>query len=433
MLPRWLAGAAPALLVLSTAARAQEEERIGALALADAARAFAELVEASARDGGALWGRPVAGPVLIVDPASRKVAANQAGEGLAERGGVHVGVLPKEKPIANAPFEWGGVRWAMVMAPYLGGTREERVAVMAHEAFHCVQQELGLYPFGPECAHLDVLEGRVWLQLEWRALAAALGAQGEARTRAVADALAFRAARRALFPEAAASENALEIREGLASYTGLRLAGRGAAEVVAYANERIAKEKSFVRSFAYFSGPLYGYLLDGARATWRAELRADADLGARLAEALALVPAPDGKRAEERAASYGGAELRAAEAERERARQEILARFRAELVDGPVLVLDLTQVKTGTMDTRKVVPFDAGRTVYTERKLVAAWGTLEVHDGAILEDSATRLGRISLRDAAPDRRSGPGWTLELAPGWTIAAGERAGDFVVRPP
>jgi hypothetical protein len=78
-----------------------------------------------------------------------------------------------------------------------------------------------------------------------------------------------------------------------------------------------------------------------------------------------------------------------------------------------------------------VHPFDAGRAVYTARKLIAEWGTLEVDGGAILEDTSTRLGRVALQGAADDHLSGAGWTLALAPGWTIAPGERAGDFLVR--
>ena len=100
------------------------------------------------------------------------------------------------------------------------------------------------------------------------------------------------------------------------------------------------------------------------------------------------------------------------------------------LVDGPVLVLDLALVHSGSINTNKVEPLDEGRTVYTERRLIAQWGTLEVSGGALLEDSSTRRGSVSLRRAAADHRSGEGWTLDLAPGWTIVAGERAGDFVV---
>jgi len=68
--------------------------------------------------------------------------------------------------------------------------------------------------------HLDTLEGRLWLQLEWRALARALETDGGERLTAIRDALAFRRTRRDLFPGAAEAERKAEIREGLAQYTG---------------------------------------------------------------------------------------------------------------------------------------------------------------------------------------------------------------------
>lgn len=417
------------LAAASPRAEAQEEQ-IGALSLARAAACFAEFEEACVRDGGQLWGVEVLGPVLLVDPATRRIAGNRPDEEdlLEERGGVFVGQLPADKPIANAPLEWAGIRWAMVLVPFLGETKEERVVVLAHESFHCLQPGLGLYVLNEENEHLDTPEGRLWMQLEWNALELALSSSAETRLRAVQDALDFRAARRARFPAAGPRENPLEIREGLANYTGLRIAARTEVEVAAYVANRRRTEDGFVRSFAYNSGPLYGYLLDASLPTWRKTVRGASDLGALLAAALNLEPGAG--RAAQRATFHGGEALRAAEEQREQARQARLALWRAALVDGPVLVLDLALVTSGTMDTRKLQPFDEGRMVYTERKLIAQWGTLQVSGGAILEDSSSAQGRVSLHAAAADHRSGEGWTLTLAPGWTIARGERAGDFVV---
>ena len=424
------------LLALAAAppSRSPQEETIGALPLTRAASAFAELERACASDGGRLWGLTVCGPVLLCDPETRRVAGNRPDEEgkLVEKGGVFVGSLPPDKPIANAPIQWSGVRWAMVMASYLGENEKERVSVLAHESFHRVQPELGLYAFGQECEHLDTPEGRLWMQLEWNALELALSSSGETRLHAVQDALDFRATRRERVPGAQASENPVEIREGLASYTGLRLAGYTAGEAVAYVANRRTTEDAIVRSFAYNSGPLYGYLLDASLETWRKGVRRETDLGALLASSLNL--APDPARAAEREAMYGGPALRVAEEARERARQGRLAAWRAALVDGPVLVLDLALVSSGSMDTRKVHAFEPGKTVYTQRKLIARWGTLEVGGaGAVLEDGASRLGRVSLGGAAPDHLSGEGWRLDLAPGWSVVPGERAGDFALREP
>ena len=64
---------------------------------------FREVDELCRADGGQLWGVSLAGPVMIVDPATRVVFANHAdAEGqLKQEGNVFVGTLPANVPIAN--------------------------------------------------------------------------------------------------------------------------------------------------------------------------------------------------------------------------------------------------------------------------------------------------------------------------------------------
>ena len=81
----------PVLLVLALLRpSAAQEDTIGALPLSKAANAFAELAEASAQDAGKLWGVEIAGPVLLVDPQSRRLAANQADAQGVQIGRAHV-------------------------------------------------------------------------------------------------------------------------------------------------------------------------------------------------------------------------------------------------------------------------------------------------------------------------------------------------------
>src|SRR5438105_12873393 len=92
---------------------------------------------------------------------------------------------------------------------------------MLHGLFHRIQAELGFTASNGFNEHLDTLEGRVWMQLEWRALRRALESSGSDRGEAIGDALAFRRERRRLFPDAADNERREEIKEGLPSYTGV--------------------------------------------------------------------------------------------------------------------------------------------------------------------------------------------------------------------
>src|SRR5262249_58022547 len=112
--------------------------------------------------------------------------------------------------------------------------------------------------------HLDTLEGRVWMRLEWRALRRAVESNGSGQPEAIADALAFRRERRRRFPGAADNERREEIREGLASYTGIAAWANSPADAHRAAAAALAgggSQTSFVGNFEAASGPGYGVQL----------------------------------------------------------------------------------------------------------------------------------------------------------------------------
>src|SRR5438874_4031693 len=163
------------------------------------------------QDGGQLWGHSLAGPMLFADRQTHRVVANQKDEEgqLQEREGVFVGQLPDGINVANRAVQWAGTHWTMVAWP-LPRDKVDRAVLMMHESWHRLQDRLGFPATGPSNRHLDTLEGRYALQLEWRALRQALLHQGDQRREAVEDALRFRGYRRSLFKEAATEERALE-------------------------------------------------------------------------------------------------------------------------------------------------------------------------------------------------------------------------------
>ena len=406
-----------------------------------AARAFGEIEAASAADGGKLWGHELLGPVLFAERASRAVVANQPDEEskLTEKDGVFVGVLPPEVGIANTSLQWAGVRWTMVVWP-LPESRYERAWLLLHECFHRIQPLLPHAGSDPPNAHLDGEAGRAWLRLEMRALAEALVRRSELRERSLEDALLFRAQRRALFPTAATEEAALERNEGLANYTGLVLSGlpewvladRAAAKL-----ERDELSDSFVRSFAYATGPGYGVLLDELAPGWRPKVDARSDLAQMLATAISWkAPEALAAEAERRAARYDGAGVFADERERAAHRAELAAAQRARFVDGAVLALPIGSRFSYTFNPNDVSTLEGFGSVYGTAKVTDEWGILEVTSGGLLllRDSRGMLTGLRVpAPADPDARplSGDGWTLALADGWTLGAGERAADRVVQ--
>jgi acetyl esterase/lipase len=407
------------LLVLLGAATAADAQ-------VDQQRAQADFKEAQAlceRDGGRLWGVSLCAPMVIADLRTQTIATSQPAP---------EGARPRGLGIVNAPVQWGGATWvAYTWSDVANRTPRERKELFAHELFHGVQPQLGLMAPARATEHLDAADGRYWLRLEWRALARALRESGEPRNLAVRDALAFRQARRMLYPSSVEDERGQEITEGLAAYTGAVLAAESAADAIAGAidllanAEKAALEASFVRTFAYMSGPAYGLLLDASSPGWTRKVRGTDDLATLVMRALAVQPATD---AAVSATRYGGAEIRASEQKRDQERQERLGELRRRFVDGPVLLIP---GGSHSYDTRGAVVIPGVGTVYFGPfRASGDWGTLEAEKG-VLVASDGRSRRVS----APVRRddltlTGDGWTFKAAAGWVVREGARRGDYEV---
>jgi hypothetical protein len=365
---------------------------------------FDELRAMCARDAGRMWGISICGPTMIVDRQTRAVAANEAAPA----------TLPSGIGIANTAVDWNGKRWTMVVGP-LPEDAFARKMLLAHESFHNVQKKLGFPANGPSNSHLDSVDGRYWLQLEWRALAKALRGDRQA----VRDALAFRAKRRSLLAAAAEEERELEMHEGLAEYTGAALAEPDVARRAPHLIDKLRDAEStptFVRSFAYASGPAWGTLIEVKRPRWTRAAKASDDLGKLAAAAWHVTAAGD---AETRAASYGGAELLIAERERDARKQAMLRDFRARFIDGAHLTIPLKNMSF-EFDPNAAQPFEALGTVYPTLTARDDWGSIVVHKGGAMIASDW-MSIVVPADAHDD------YTLTLKEGWRIEPAARAGD------
>lgn len=395
-----------------------------AVAQVDQQRAQEFFKEAQAlceRDGGRLWGVSVCGPMVVGDRRTQTFATSQPAP---------EGARPQLLGIVNAPIEWGGATWAAyVWDDASNRTPRKRNELLLHELFHIVQPQLGLKVPARATEHLDAADGRYWMRLEWRALAQALRDSGEQRRLAVRDALAFRQARRLLYPASAEDERGQEMTEGLASYTGTVLAAPTPADAIASALDLLANAEaaeSFVRTFAYNTGPAYGLLLDASSPGWTRRVRGTDDLSALLMRALAVQPATDATAS---AIRYGGAEILAFERKREQERQERLADLRRRFVDGPVLRIPGGGSGMSNSMGAVVIP-GVGTVYFGPFRASGSWGTFEAEKGVLVASDGS-----SRRAPAPLRRddgtfAGDGWTFKAAPGWVVREGSRRGDYDV---
>ena len=423
------------LLVFVTAAQAQSRSIDTKLAT----RYFQQLKQTAERDGGKTWGLSLYGPIMFVDPRSGNIVANQADSEhkLAPEDGVFVGTLPREISPAKTAIDWAGVHWTMVMWP-VSDFRQARERLLLHECFHRLQKQLGLPARDAVNAHLDTLDGRIWIQMEWRALERALRQTGTARQAAIADALLFRNYRRSLFPDSSNNENALELNEGLAEYTGVKLSSTDLQETVVRANlilRQARNNPTFARSFAYISGPAYGALLDLSGKPWRATAKPSSDLGVLLQQRYGIRLSVSEATARAALSRYEGEEIVTIETQQEQKRKQQITEARKKFLEKPVLILSLTADVNYSYDPNNVVGIDSSNTVYPTMRMVDAWGVLTVSNGAWLERDGTGhivRARVSApTDLAARPLKGEGWTLELTDGWEVVPGERPGDVMIK--
>jgi hypothetical protein len=421
------------LATISPLATAQTPQ---AISIETAQRYFAEAQSLCQADHGQLWGVSLCAPIILVDPQSRSLVASQAdAQGrLKDAGGVFIGVLPADQNFANTVVEWAGVYWTQVVLPLPKDVRQ-RDTLIAHELFHHIQNQLKLPKVeSGENAQLDTLDGRYYLQLEWRALSRALQSGADEERRAAAsDAVLFRAERYQLFPDADVQEQALELNEGLAEYTGVRVGNPTPEEQIKAALNDLSShgnDSTFVRSFAYATGPCYGLLLDRYLPDWRKHLQTGQGFYALLQTALHLaLPENLPLAAERRAKQYDGATLRTAETERDARRRRIAASYQAKFIDGPVLTLQFRNMHV-QFDPRNLQPLGDAGTVYPNLRITDDWGVLDAQNGALMKPDWSAVVVVSPSLSTGSTLKGDGWTLELKPGWKIVPGTRAGNFML---
>jgi hypothetical protein len=300
-----------------------------------------------------------------------------------------------------------------------------------HEVFHREQEALGLRQPDALNNQLDMRPGRTWLRLEYRALARALELlpdQNAARRHAES-ALIFRAERRSLYPGSDSLEATLEIQEGLPEYTGQRLAmqqtDEGPARVAKYVRDYEANTPTFVRAFAYGTGPAIGVLLDQLDPAWRERVRKNRDIGGLLADAIHFQPPRDlDKTARARAHEYGWDEVDRSEAVRDSARAPAMQGYRSRLGSGPVVTLLQSKDSLAwSYDPTELVGFDLQSTVYPSGNFSAPWGKLSVDHGGVLVQNDFSWIRVGIPStpipAGAKEIKGDGWTLALNPGWSL--------------
>lgn len=400
----------------------------------DSISVFFDELKTAAHANTELWSKDLYGPTILINPESRTFFANEQDDvgSLQPNGNIYSGVLPGKINIANTAIDWNGKKWAMIMLP-LSQNKHNRINLLAHESFHRIQPSLGFTSKNSDNNHLDQKEGRIYLRLELEALKKAIQSRSEKEKHEhLTNALTFRKYRHQLYENSDSSENQLELNEGLAEFTGVIISNRNKAEVSAFFQNEINeffKSPTFVRSFAYYTIPVYGYLLYDKDKNWNKAISVSTDLTDYFIKAFNIsIPRDLKKAVQVVSAVYNGKKIQKEEAEREERTKKLIAEYKLKLITQPHFEIKFEKMNI-SFDPRNIVPVEDKGTVYPNIRVTDRWGILTVDKGAAL--MSPNWDKISISNPVKTegkKISGEGWILELTDGYTVGKDDVTGNY-----
>lgn len=340
-------------------------------------------------DNGKLWGINLYAPILCINK-SRNIWSNQKDpQGLLnEHDGYFTGTYPETKNVANSTTEAFGQKWATIMLPFPPDSIE-LITLVCHEMFHYWQDTLNLVPSKIDYnnTHMDKKDARILLKLEWTALYSACKANDIfSRKEAISNGLTFRKLRHKIFNEFYNDETAFEIHEGLAQYTGRKLATQSDSLYIEFLNkdfESNINKNDYVRSFAYFSGEILGFLLDESKTNWRKQINENSDLGVILQQAYQIkLPSNLEKQYESIKNKYGYKDIYYFEEKRDLIKSQEKENLR-KIFSKNIKELPLKNVNI-SFDPNSVVPIEDIGNAYKNARVIDNWGILETKDNGVI-------------------------------------------------
>lgn len=371
-----------------------------------------------------LWNKNLYGSILLIDPKTRAIFANESdGNGVLKAdGNIYTGVLPDKINIANTAVNWNGKRWAMMMLP-LPQNKYDRICLLAHESFHRIQPSLGFELSNAENNHLDQKEGRIYLRLELEALKKAVQSTSEKELQKhLTNALTFRKYRHSLYDGSGMSENLLELNEGIAEFTGIIMSGRNKEQMISslvHGIDDFFNNPTFVRSFAYHTVPVYGYLLYNKNKGWNKKITAKTDLTDCFIKMFNIhIQGNLNNVVKKMSAPYNGNTITEEETKREEKTKKLIAEYKLKFIENPHFEIKFEKMNV-SFDPRNMVPVENEGTVYPNIRVTDKWGILTVENGALMSSNWDKISISSPIQIGDKKITGDGWALELSDGYMI--------------
>jgi hypothetical protein len=263
--------------------------------------------------------------------------------------------------------------------------------------------------------------------LELEALKKALSVNNETiQNKHIQNALLFRLYRQQLFPEAKETENSLELKEGLAEYTGTILSGRNDEDLRKHyikAIETLYENTTFVRSFAYRTTPVYGYFMNQNDKSWNLKTSSKTNLTDFTLEFFNItIPINLTKTIERIQNDYDYGEISDFENVREQKQKELIAKLDEIFQKNNTLSIPLQNMRIG-FNPGDLIPYRDFGTVYPNLRITDNWGILVAEKGALVSKNWDKVIVSEPIEITNGIIKGEGWKLELNKDWELVKTE----------
>lgn len=392
---------------------------------------FNEVQKICNKDNGKLWGINLWSPIMVTDRNSRCFAANQNDSAKTFKfdGKYYTGQVPESFIASYTAGNYGGVVWTMIAFPLPQNMKEnqrEREMLFIHEMFHRFQNVYWKDDNGFSVSHMEKMLARILLKLEWNALIKAVNSKGKIQKEAINDALVFNYYRKEIFKNynADTMENRFEIVEGLAEYTAMKLCLPDKNDIIKRINDKKSfywTLDSFTRSFGYYSGLLYAFLLDFTHANWRPQINRESDLQLMLQNHLKIILPQNLEKEYVRIKSkYGYDTISSIEENRYIKIQKTIADYLEKLTIMPHLTINLINRHVG-FNSSSLIAVDTLGTIFPFIQISDDWGVLKVQTGGCLLDTNWQTAKVNaenikITDSTVFTND---WNLKLNDGWKI--------------
>jgi hypothetical protein len=188
------------------------------------------------------------------------------------------------------------------------------------------------------------------------------------------------------------------------------------------------RNPTFVRSFAYQTIPIYGYLLDNTRKGWNREITIKTNLTDYFINAFNITLPNDLKKTTDLIINqYNGEAIISEEKIREEKTKKLIAEYKSKFITHSHFELVFEQMNV-SFDPRNIIPIEEKGTVYPNIRVTDKWGILTVENGALMSPKWDKISVTSPLKTENKIISGDGWTLELNDKYSVTKDEITGNY-----